>query len=73
MHTRGVFRFQESEKPLAQIQLSGGGGNEDDVEDMIGGAQVQINPLDALLDQIDVVLEQNAEAFVQGFVQKGGQ
>ena len=29
--------------------------------------------MDELLDQIDSVLETNAEAFVQGFVQKGGQ
>ena len=29
--------------------------------------------VDELLDQIDSVLETNAEAFVQGFVQKGGQ
>ncbi|KMM45665.1 ubiquitin [Cellulomonas sp. A375-1] len=29
--------------------------------------------VDALLDEIDDVLEQNAEQFVRGFVQKGGQ
>ncbi|WP_077138369.1 ubiquitin-like protein Pup [Flaviflexus massiliensis] len=29
--------------------------------------------IDSLLDEIDSVLETNAEAFVQGFVQKGGQ
>ena len=29
--------------------------------------------VDALLDQIDDVLEENAEEFVRGFVQKGGQ
>lgn len=28
---------------------------------------------DALLDEIDAVLETNAEEFVRGFVQKGGQ
>ena len=29
--------------------------------------------VDALLDEIDDVLEVNAESFVRGFVQKGGQ
>ena len=29
--------------------------------------------LDDILDQIDEVLEENAEEFVRGFVQKGGQ
>ncbi len=36
-------------------------------------AQAQINQVDSLLDEIDSVLESNASAFVQGFVQKGGQ
>lgn len=29
--------------------------------------------VDSLLDEIDGVLEENAEAFVKGFVQKGGE
>lgn len=29
--------------------------------------------LDALLDEIDTVLESDAEEYVRGFVQKGGQ
>ena len=29
--------------------------------------------VDELLDEIDSILETNAESFVQGFVQKGGQ
>lgn len=29
--------------------------------------------LDSMLDEIDSVLESNAEEFVKGFVQKGGQ
>ncbi len=36
-------------------------------------AQAQVNEVDSLLDEIDSVLESNASAFVQGFVQKGGQ
>lgn len=29
--------------------------------------------LDALLDEIDAVLEENAEEFVRGYIQKGGE
>ncbi|HLS25979.1 MAG TPA: ubiquitin-like protein Pup [Beutenbergiaceae bacterium] len=38
-----------------------------------GAAQAQDSEVDALLDEIDDVLETNAESFVRGFVQKGGQ
>ena len=36
-------------------------------------AQTRTQEVDSLLDEIDSVLEANAETFVQGFVQKGGQ
>jgi len=38
-------------------------------------AQIQTrdDDVDAMLDEIDDVLENNAEEFVKGFVQKGGQ
>lgn len=36
-------------------------------------AHSQTQGVDDLLDEIDGVLEQNAEEFVRGFVQKGGQ
>jgi ubiquitin-like protein Pup len=36
-------------------------------------AQAGAAKVDALLDEIDSVLEVNAESFVRGFVQKGGQ
>ena len=35
--------------------------------------QVQASEIDDILDEIDGVLESNAEEFVRGFVQKGGQ
>lgn len=40
--------------------------------------QVEVSPentddMDALLDDIDSILEDNAGDFVRGFVQKGGQ
>jgi ubiquitin-like protein Pup len=31
------------------------------------------NDLDDILDEIDEILEENAEEFVKGYVQKGGQ
>lgn len=38
-----------------------------------GAAQAATSGVDDLLDEIDGVLESNAEEFVRGFVQKGGQ
>jgi ubiquitin-like protein Pup len=40
-----------------------------------GGAQTQVSnaDIDSVLDEIDEVLEVNAEEFVRSFVQKGGQ
>jgi ubiquitin-like protein Pup len=32
-----------------------------------------IKSIDSVLDEIDAVLEKNAEEFVKGFIQKGGQ
>lgn len=34
---------------------------------------VQTGDIDAILDEIDSVLEENAEEFVMGYVQQGGQ
>lgn len=58
---------------MAQTNVYGGSPEGDEEEEGALGSQVQVNPLDSILDEIDVVLEQNAESFVQGFVQKGGQ
>lgn len=38
-----------------------------------GSARAESQGVDDLLDEIDSVLAVNAESFVQGFVQKGGQ
>ncbi|MEO6513054.1 MAG: ubiquitin-like protein Pup [Candidatus Saccharimonadales bacterium] len=35
--------------------------------------EIKTDDIDAVLDEIDGVLESNAEEFVRGFVQKGGQ
>ncbi|MDO5727580.1 MAG: ubiquitin-like protein Pup [Bowdeniella nasicola] len=42
-------------------------------EDITLAPQRHVDEMDALLDEIDGVLEENAESFVQGFIQKGGQ
>lgn len=46
---------------------------DDDATESAGQVQARTSSIDSLLDEIDSVLETNAEAFVQGFVQKGGQ
>ncbi len=59
---------------MAQEQVFAGSGTEDDdTEFSAGHIQAQTSSLDALLDEIDTVLETNAAEFVQGFVQKGGE
>ena len=55
-------------------QIRPTGGNDDDLDDVLGASgQTQVSGVDDILDEIDSVLETNAAAFVQGFVQKGGQ
>jgi ubiquitin-like protein Pup len=44
-----------------------------DAPEPAAAAQSRDTEVDALLEEIDEVLEQNAEQFVRGFVQKGGQ
>jgi len=41
-----------------------------DVQDRVGKLT---DDVDALLDEIDEALEENAEDFVKGYVQKGGE
>ena len=53
--------------------FAGGPTPEDDAPEAVGQVQARTSSIDSLLDEIDSVLETNAEAFVQGFVQKGGE
>ena len=53
--------------------FAGGPTPDDDATEAAGPVQARTASIDSLLDEIDSVLETNAEAFVQGFVQKGGQ
>ncbi|MEV7971669.1 ubiquitin-like protein Pup [Cellulomonas sp. NPDC089187] len=51
----------------------GVGPEDSGVEAAQASAQQRDADVDALLDDIEDVLESNAEQFVRGFVQKGGQ
>lgn len=50
-----------------------GGGDAPEPAAAAPQAQTQASEIDDILDEIDGVLESNAEEFVRGFVQKGGQ
>lgn len=59
-----------------QSQVHGSGAGDNSAEgDAQAAGQVQINTTgtDDLLDEIDGLLESNAEEFVKSYVQKGGQ
>jgi ubiquitin-like protein Pup len=45
--------------------------NSDDFE--VAFTKPNTKSIDSVLDEIDAVLEKNAEEFVKGFIQKGGQ
>ena len=60
-----------------QTKRGGGGGEDDDLSGPSAAGQERREKLaedtDDLLDEIDDVLETNAEDFVKSFIQKGGQ
>lgn len=65
----------------SQKQKQGGGGGGDDAEPDAKGGSKKIakkgedlkDEMDALVEDIDSVLEENAEEFVKNYVQRGGQ
>ncbi len=60
-----------------KVQRHGGDDNEDEGTGTEAAGQERREKLgedvDAILDEIDDVLEENAEDFVRAYVQKGGQ
>ena len=59
-----------------QSQVTGGSAGDDSAgEEEFTSTQLSINTTgtDELLDEIDGLLENNAEEFVRSYVQKGGQ
>ena len=64
--TGGQDRANRREQEVEQVEDV----DTSDVQERVGKLT---DDVDALLDEIDDVLEVNAEDFVKGFVQKGGQ
>lgn len=58
---------------MPQIHADGQPYEDDDVPAPSPAPQAQVDAVDALLDEIDVTLQHNAEQFVRSFVQKGGE
>ncbi|MHB0928361.1 MAG: ubiquitin-like protein Pup [Candidatus Nanopelagicales bacterium] len=58
---------EQSERSIAPQQ------RDEQVVDVAAASVIRTNELDALLDEIDGVLETNAEEFVRSYVQKGGE
>ncbi|CCH30487.1 ubiquitin-like protein Pup [Actinosynnema sp. NPDC047251] len=60
-----------------QVQRQGGGDGDDEGDGAAAAGQERREKLgedvDAILDEIDDVLEENAEDFVRAYVQKGGE
>jgi ubiquitin-like protein Pup len=60
-----------------QVQRQGGGDGDDGDDAGLAAGQERREALnedvDSILDEIDDVLEENAEDFVRAYVQKGGQ
>jgi ubiquitin-like protein Pup len=60
-----------------KIEKHGGGDSDEELEEAGGAGQERREKLgedvDTILDEIDDVLEENAEDFVRAYVQKGGQ
>ena len=56
-------------------QIRGSNSNNSDYLDDVDVTFTKPNTksIDSVLDEIDAVLEKNAEEFVKGFIQKGGQ
>ena len=65
---------QEQEQKKTQKRSGGGGADEDagQVGSTSKGEKLK-EEMDDILDEIDSVLEENAEEFVKSYVQKGGE
>lgn len=61
-----------SQEQVQKDHSAGGGEPPVDPPEAVQG-QVNTQNVDSILDEIDGVLETNAEEFVRNFVQKGGQ
>lgn len=60
---------------MEQVQKSRPAAKQEEapVADSVPAPQADLSETDDLLDEIDAVLEQNAEEFVSQYIQKGGE
>ena len=67
--------FDEMGFDMSEREFAKGNSDRDQSNDFTPLPSASSSDLDVtdLLDAIDLVLEENAEEFVKGFVQKGGQ
>jgi ubiquitin-like protein Pup len=63
---------QEQEQKRTQRKDGGAGADAGQVESTSKGEKLK-EEMDDILDEIDSVLEENAEEFVKSYVQKGGE
>ncbi|MFM8944532.1 MAG: ubiquitin-like protein Pup [Actinomycetota bacterium] len=63
---------QEQEQRRTQRRAEGAEAEETESSSAASGERLKAE-MDGILDEIDAVLEENAEEFVKGYVQKGGQ
>jgi ubiquitin-like protein Pup len=61
------------EQEQRRVQKRGDAGQESDQAEAGAKGQDLKDEMDEIIDEIDSVLEQNAEEFVKSYVQKGGQ
>ena len=73
---------QHADQSHGQVRRAGVESTPEDTQEEVGAGTstsaqaavaAQFSDVDSILDEIDSVIETNAAAFVQGFVQKGGQ
>ena len=69
---------QHASQSHGQVRRTGIETTAADTDELVGAgtrtsSTTQVSDVDSILDEIDSVIETNAAAFVQGFVQKGGQ
>ncbi len=75
--TEGLPIYAAAESTQKQQPRKGGddgeGGDKDGPQKLAKKGQELKEDMDALLDEIDDVLEENAEEFVKNYVQRGGE
>ena len=70
MATRDTGDQQRTTRPEQEVEDTAPAGGDGDLQ----ARKEQLDAdVDAILDEIDDVLEENAEDFVKAFVQKGGE